>query len=270
MHLVSCSRRARRARGFTLIELLVVIAIIAILAAILFPVFAKARENARRASCQSNMKQLGLGIMQYTQDYDETLPCGTTGAGSANGWAGQIYTYLKSGAIYTCPNDSNKPAAPANAISYSMPKVELPVDSVNNAIGGPVSISTWNAPALTVLLFETRGASANMTNALESWSGSCSGKTACAAGSGQTINYATGVYYGNYITSPTIAHFDGANYLACDGHVKYYKPGSISPGLDAPTATSSIAPGNTAAGTSCMNTAGTVCDNSAALTFSKM
>ena len=61
-------------RGFTLIELLVVIAIISILAAILFPVFARARENARRASCQSNMKQAGLAFMQYTQDYDERLP----------------------------------------------------------------------------------------------------------------------------------------------------------------------------------------------------
>ena len=60
-------------RGFTLIELLVVIAIIAILAAILFPVFARARENARRASCQSNLKQIGLGIFQYTQDYDEKM-----------------------------------------------------------------------------------------------------------------------------------------------------------------------------------------------------
>src|SRR5471032_329947 len=61
-------------RGFTLIELLVVIAIIAILAAILFPVFARARENARRASCQSNLKQLTLGILQYTQDYDGCYP----------------------------------------------------------------------------------------------------------------------------------------------------------------------------------------------------
>ena len=60
--------------GFTLIELLVVIAIIAILAAILFPVFARARENARRTSCVSNLKQIGLGIMQYTQDYDERYP----------------------------------------------------------------------------------------------------------------------------------------------------------------------------------------------------
>src|SRR5438093_9620550 len=72
--------------GFTLIELLVVIAIIAILAAILFPVFARARENARRSSCQSNLKQLGLGFQMYTQDYDERLPAagdyGAAGGGA--------------------------------------------------------------------------------------------------------------------------------------------------------------------------------------------
>ncbi|MDH7569634.1 MAG: prepilin-type N-terminal cleavage/methylation domain-containing protein, partial [Armatimonadota bacterium] len=66
----------RRERGFTLIELLVVIAIIAILAAILFPVFARARENARRSNCASNLKQIGMGIRQYSQDYDERLPRG--------------------------------------------------------------------------------------------------------------------------------------------------------------------------------------------------
>src|SRR5215217_2450512 len=67
-------RRSRPSKGFTLIELLVVIAIIALLAAILFPVFGRARENARRSSCQSNLKQMGLAIMQYTQDYDEIMP----------------------------------------------------------------------------------------------------------------------------------------------------------------------------------------------------
>src|SRR6185436_12145569 len=73
--------------GFSLIELLVVIAIIAILAAILFPVFGRARENARRSSCQSNLKQIGLGVAQYLQDYDERLPSGyvdTSGGGGFN------------------------------------------------------------------------------------------------------------------------------------------------------------------------------------------
>jgi len=114
--------------GFTLIELLVVIAIIAILAAILFPVFARARENARRASCQSNLKQLALGFMMYTEDYDERLPNatggGTGGAGVHDGWTyfttwpydpstekfdpslGNLYSYIKNPQVYVCPSDS--------------------------------------------------------------------------------------------------------------------------------------------------------------------
>jgi prepilin-type N-terminal cleavage/methylation domain-containing protein/prepilin-type processing-associated H-X9-DG protein len=96
--------------AFTLIELLVVIAIIAILAAILFPVFARARENARKASCMSNMKQIGLGTMQYTQDYDNYLPNSTYDPGAANvknaKWMDVIYPYVKSEQLYTCPSDS--------------------------------------------------------------------------------------------------------------------------------------------------------------------
>src|SRR5215216_6862587 len=105
-----------RPKGFTLIELLVVIAIIAILAAILFPVFARARENARRSACQSNLKQIGLGLLQYTQDYDEafvadwftgtgpvpTDPEGTPGAHYK--WQDAIYSYVKSEQLFTCPS----------------------------------------------------------------------------------------------------------------------------------------------------------------------
>ena len=104
-----------RQRGFTLIELLVVIAIIALLAAILFPVFARARENARKSSCQNNLKQIGIAIAQYTQDYDEYLPRSRTrdmfylgnpasGPNPQFPWHMTILPYIKSVQIYKCPS----------------------------------------------------------------------------------------------------------------------------------------------------------------------
>src|SRR5690242_4800310 len=115
---------SRRCLGFTLIELLVVIAIIAILAAILFPVFAQARSKARQASCLSNMKQIGTGLMMYTQDYDEVLPGVDPSNGHAAGydrnlgwnepftagvpatyrnWARDVQPYIKNYGVYKCP-----------------------------------------------------------------------------------------------------------------------------------------------------------------------
>lgn len=91
-----------RRKGFTLIELLVVIAIIAILAAILFPVFAKARENARKANCLSNLKQIGTGMLQYAQDYDEFLPAGDRTA--QVWWYDIVQPYIKNRDVYRCPS----------------------------------------------------------------------------------------------------------------------------------------------------------------------
>src|SRR5437016_13639500 len=99
--------------GFTLIELLVVIAIIAILAAILFPVFAQARDKARAVSCLSNNKQIGLAFIQYVQDYDETFPMSRQAINSANDsgtrqnpWTVLIFPYLKNVAVTECPSDT--------------------------------------------------------------------------------------------------------------------------------------------------------------------
>jgi prepilin-type N-terminal cleavage/methylation domain-containing protein/prepilin-type processing-associated H-X9-DG protein len=95
-----------RRQGFTLIELLVVIAIIAILAAILFPVFAKAREKARQSSCLSNTRQLMTGVLAYTQDYDEILPTNARGyAGAWVDWPEQISPYVKNTQIFVCPSN---------------------------------------------------------------------------------------------------------------------------------------------------------------------
>jgi prepilin-type N-terminal cleavage/methylation domain-containing protein/prepilin-type processing-associated H-X9-DG protein len=116
--------------GFTLIELLVVIAIIAILAAILFPVFAQAREKARQSSCLNNEKQLGLAVLQYGQDYDENYPYGALEGGVAGqpwqniSWVNPLLPYVKSYGVFFCPDDdqtgSRTPAWMGQGISYAV------------------------------------------------------------------------------------------------------------------------------------------------------
>ena len=133
--------------AFTLIELLVVIAIIAILAAILFPVFAQAREKARQTSCLSNEKQIGLGIMMYAQDYDEMYPMAyyyVNGANSGNGyvqWTGLVDPYVKqlkgNSTIWVCPSHPLRGFAPTNFVDGNAPAGQVPqtpgVDEIGRA-----------------------------------------------------------------------------------------------------------------------------------------
>jgi len=217
-------------KGFTLIELLVVIAIIAILAAILFPVFARARENARRAACQSNMKQIGLALMQYSQDYDEQFPH-TSFGGPDTTWDERInaYTSVKAGAwganplMFQCPSDSLARQFGGSARTYSAaPGV---VSRQNIQVNGSwypgmmpgIKLAAIPSPATTLAVVET----SSNTNWFGNINGSqCSAPRRTGSNAGQIV-------IGQLADSDgatTPLHFDGWNYLFSDGHVKYLRP----------------------------------------------
>jgi prepilin-type N-terminal cleavage/methylation domain-containing protein/prepilin-type processing-associated H-X9-DG protein len=197
---------ARKRSAFTLIELLVVIAIIAILAAILFPVFAKAREKARQASCLSNLKQLGLAYLQYGQDYDEFgLPVRVAGPGSpAFPWNSIGQVYIKSAQLMTCPDNSAMPQSYTYnwSCAQSLAALQVPAQMpmFTDAVG-----STDSRQALVMLCPSGTGGSNTMlarqltdpTNMAKSWS--------------DTVN-----------AQPlAFRHSEGANYAFNDGHAKW-------------------------------------------------
>jgi prepilin-type N-terminal cleavage/methylation domain-containing protein/prepilin-type processing-associated H-X9-DG protein len=224
--------------GFTLIELLVVIAIIAILAAILFPVFARARENARRTSCLSNLKQLGLGVQQYVQDYDERMPVTNANFGSGGadyaahaqaGWAVILQPYLKSTQILQCPSDAIKAGTDptkGNFTDYSY----------NAEIGGE---TTAKSTAIADFTFVT----STITNfdAYAEDNGSYYGTAAFAiTASDYDARSNGGVGNANATIAGYAAaarrHLEGGNFVFVDGHAKWLKPEKVT-AQAAPTAT---------------------------------
>jgi len=215
-------------RAFTLIELLVVIAIIAILAAILFPAFARARENARRASCQSNLKQIGLGLSQYTQDYDEKLPPARfAGAGTLPfnnvPWHYLVQPYVKSYQLFKCPSNPSKDFLQSTPDSGTgTPGIPRSYQA-NAGIGGNftgngddnrpmrfenigTSISKLNLPSTTILVHEQAGFN------------------------DESFSYNTDKVRGDTNVPPSAFtnHLTTSNFLFVDGHVKALKPGSTS------------------------------------------
>jgi prepilin-type N-terminal cleavage/methylation domain-containing protein/prepilin-type processing-associated H-X9-DG protein len=189
-------------KGFTLIELLVVIAIIAILAAILFPVFARAREKARQTSCLSNVKQLGTAILMYVQDYDEVLPFAIGGAtmGSLQALPELLAPYMKNQQIQRCPSD---PTGAIDFTSYGLSRYSygwnMSAFAYRLPMAGPpagsiIALADVPMPSATLAFFDGREQVTGMSR----------------------------------VVLASFRHNDGANAGFLDGHAKWY-PGTRPP-----------------------------------------
>ena len=236
----SIGKRATRSVGFTLIELLVVVSIIALLAAILFPVFARARENARRSTCQSNLKQIGLGLLQYAQDYDETLPtmensnkpsgsCIPTTTPTASctvvanstfsyadtsayqNWIAEIQPYVKTWQLFRCPS-AQQGAASGNPAGYW----SVGNSDNNYLVNGVLLQRKLSAlQSTSSLIWAQEGpAATNVAIVRPVVNGFPSSVTLPlpTGPSGTTMSAWVEVYD---------VHFNGRNLLFCDGHVKW-------------------------------------------------
>jgi prepilin-type N-terminal cleavage/methylation domain-containing protein/prepilin-type processing-associated H-X9-DG protein len=212
-------------QGFTLIELLVVIAIIAILAAILFPVFGRARENARRSACSSNLKQIGLGLVQYAQDNDERMPMWTRNTAGTelepdanqfmtgrNNAFKSIQPYLKNTQVYACP--SGIPSTTASPTDYRPNEYS----DTNYVLNGPaleIHIAAYPSPSELVFVHEKP----TRSNVLEVR------PFAVRYTQGKKFQQWTNFINGQQWFSNN--HFEGGNLLYVDGHVKWMKNSAL-------------------------------------------
>jgi prepilin-type N-terminal cleavage/methylation domain-containing protein/prepilin-type processing-associated H-X9-DG protein len=237
--------RRRTRSGFTLIELLVVIAIIAILAAILFPVFAQAREKARQSTCLSNARQMGLGLTMYAQDYDETYPWSAgLRPDTTPCWAGLIYPYVKNLAVFTCPSQPDLDVAKFGLGKADLYKAAGPRNYCANSevlpwLGGPATefarpynreirtLASIPEPANTIAVFDVSRAGQVLPLQQSHWWWSVlndgvayiAWKHPDYSENGKDVDGASALDFVGLQR-----HMGGASYVFADGHVKWLKP----------------------------------------------
>jgi prepilin-type N-terminal cleavage/methylation domain-containing protein/prepilin-type processing-associated H-X9-DG protein len=242
----SCSLRS----GFTLVEILVAVAIISVLLGVILSQVAAAREAGRKTSCLSNEHQIGLAMLQYVQDYDEHFPSGSQRYLTWNtspppltgeGWAGQIFSYVKQTGVFRCPDDPTQVSQGLSVVSYGYNQWI----SSSSAVSAHLAAIPYSSN--TVLCFEVSRIVADITMTDEGLSTGL--RTFSSSGyGGDLISWPHGGWGGGVYATGRLAHMSstraflggrhsgGANYLLVDGHAKWLKPKQVLSGAHVPDA----------------------------------
>ncbi len=240
-----------KSRAFTLIELLAVIVLVVVVVAFLFPIPSKPREKSWQVTCLSNEKQLGLGLMQYQQDYDQRFPRGVQPANNGSGWAGAVYPYVKNQYVFKCPDDTASQSVAGGVTLYPV-SYAMNSEAVIDRSGKKTPPGLLYVPGDTVLPGEVSGAGTNSTDPQEAGSPHKSpmdfsdnivwadGDNKAACCNPHVYKYAIGApadrshaassldFARGSVEVPGPRHAGGSNRLMADGHARWLRGASVA------------------------------------------